>query len=73
MEGLAERHMGAAQDQPLGSRQRAQDEQGFPENQPDDPGPRVVRVDFRDYFEDLVQKLQTVLKFIIRSYWLSGY
>ena len=73
MEGLAKRYMGAAQDRPLGSRQRAQDEQGVPENQPDDPGPRVVWVDFRDYFEDLVQKLQTIFKFIIRSSWLSGH
>lgn len=42
-------------------------------HQPADPGVVAVWVDFRDYFEDLVPKLQTVFKFIISSNWHSGY
>lgn len=37
------------------------------------PAAIVVWVYFRHYFKDLVQKLQTVFKFITSSNWLSGY
>lgn len=32
-----------------------------------------IWVHFRDYFGDLVQKLQTSFKFIVSSNWLGGY
>ena len=40
---------------------------------PGDPGAGALWVSVKDYFQDLVQKLQTIVKFIISSNWLSGY